>query len=37
MTEVGDLYIDLLKKSLTHNLYGGADALRYPPTNPIKR
>jgi O-methyltransferase len=37
VTDTADLYIELLKKSLTHSLYGGADALRYPPTNPIKR
>jgi O-methyltransferase len=32
-----DDYIELLKGSVTHALYTGADALGYTPTNPLRR
>jgi O-methyltransferase len=32
-----DAYIDLLKRAVSHSLYGGADALGYPPPNPVVR
>lgn len=32
-----DLYLELLRASLTHTLYAGADALGYPPRGPIRR
>lgn len=32
-----DAYIDLLKRAVSHSLYGGADALGYPPPNPLVR
>jgi O-methyltransferase len=32
-----DLYLNLLQRSLTHTLYGGADAVSFPSRNPILR
>jgi O-methyltransferase len=32
-----DLFLDLLKGSLTHTLYAGADAVGYPPRGPVRR
>jgi O-methyltransferase len=37
VSDPADLYIELLKKSLTHSLYKGADALGYRSRNPLKR
>ena len=37
MSDPAELYIDLLKSSLTHTLYRGEDALGFPSINPIKR
>lgn len=32
-----DLYLELLKRSLTHTLYAGADAVGYPPRGRIRK
>ncbi len=35
--ELRELYLELLKGSLTHTLYAGADAVGYPPRGPVRR
>lgn len=35
--EANDDYIELLKGAVMHSLYPGADALGYPPRNPLRR
>ncbi len=37
MTDPTEAYIELLKGSLTHSLYGGADAVDFQSRNPLKR
>jgi O-methyltransferase len=35
--ELRDRYLDLLQGSLSHTLYGGADAMPYPPRSRLRR
>ncbi len=36
-THTRELFLDLLKGSLTHTLYAGPDAVGYPPRGPVRR